>query len=200
VCYFRDGSLKTIGRFSVLPISRTLLYFRFKISPQRLAAPGARWDFLINAVNTFCTLSRERSHSVGNRIRKQKLMGPERFRLPIQRSAADVLKLQEALKMLYELLEGYAPSWYTEEHHDRAEAALGKTGNDEVMENSSTEPMLTYKLSESEFRCSFCEQEVAVSDNIGFTAHGISDLIEAFNGHVARYHDTRKQTKTSKRA
>ena len=37
---------------------------------------------------------------------------------------AEVLKLREALKMLYDLLEQYTPSWYTEEHHDKAEAAL----------------------------------------------------------------------------
>ena len=28
------------------------------------------------------------------------------------------------LKELYELLEDYAPAWYTEEHHNRALAAL----------------------------------------------------------------------------
>ena len=38
--------------------------------------------------------------------------------------AAEVLKLREALKTLYDLLEEYAPSSYTEEHHDKAEAAL----------------------------------------------------------------------------
>jgi hypothetical protein len=41
-----------------------------------------------------------------------------------KRRAAEVLKLREALKMLYDLLEEYAPSWYTGEHHDKAEAAL----------------------------------------------------------------------------
>jgi hypothetical protein len=43
---------------------------------------------------------------------------------------ARALKLQEALKMLYDLLEAYAPHWYTEEHHDRAEAALRSSEND----------------------------------------------------------------------
>jgi len=38
--------------------------------------------------------------------------------------AAEVLKLREALKLLYDLLEEYAPLWYTEEHRDKAEAAL----------------------------------------------------------------------------
>ena len=31
-----------------------------------------------------------------------------------------------ALRELFELLEDYAPSWYTEEHHNRAAAALGE--------------------------------------------------------------------------
>jgi hypothetical protein len=31
---------------------------------------------------------------------------------------------EDALRELYELLETYAPSWYTEGHHDRAESAL----------------------------------------------------------------------------
>ena len=44
--------------------------------------------------------------------------------------AAEVLKLREALKILYDLLEEYAPSWYTEEHHDKAEAALRSVKND----------------------------------------------------------------------
>lgn len=38
--------------------------------------------------------------------------------------AAEVLQLREALKTLYDFLEEYAPSWYTEDHHDKAEAAL----------------------------------------------------------------------------
>jgi hypothetical protein len=33
-------------------------------------------------------------------------------------------KLKAALEMLFELLEAYAPTWYTEEHHDKAAAAL----------------------------------------------------------------------------
>jgi hypothetical protein len=33
-------------------------------------------------------------------------------------------ELVNALKMLFELLEEYAPSWYTEEHHKQADAAL----------------------------------------------------------------------------
>ena len=48
----------------------------------------------------------------------------------VEHRAAEVLKLQEALKTLYDLLEKYAPSWYTEEHHDKAEAALRFVKND----------------------------------------------------------------------
>jgi hypothetical protein len=43
--------------------------------------------------------------------------------------AAEVLKLREALKTLYDLLGEYAPSWYTE-HHEKAEAALRFVNND----------------------------------------------------------------------
>jgi hypothetical protein len=33
-------------------------------------------------------------------------------------------QLEDALLELYNLLESYAPSWYTQEHHNRAESAL----------------------------------------------------------------------------
>jgi len=33
-------------------------------------------------------------------------------------------KLNEALKVLFDLLEEYAPLWYTKEHHDQAKAAM----------------------------------------------------------------------------
>ena len=45
--------------------------------------------------------------------------------------AAEVRELREVLKMLYDLLEDYAPSWYTEEYHDKAEAALRIVKSDE---------------------------------------------------------------------
>jgi len=38
--------------------------------------------------------------------------------------SADILKVREALNMLYDLLESHAPSWYTVQHHDKAETAL----------------------------------------------------------------------------
>jgi len=46
----------------------------------------------------------------------------------VKHGAAEVLKVQEALKILYDLLEEYAPEWYTKEHHDKAEAALRFNG------------------------------------------------------------------------
>lgn len=33
-------------------------------------------------------------------------------------------RVTHALTLLYELLEEYAPSWYTQEHHEIAKAAL----------------------------------------------------------------------------
>jgi hypothetical protein len=42
----------------------------------------------------------------------------------------DILQVREALKMLYDLLEDYAPEWYTHECHDKAEAALRLVNND----------------------------------------------------------------------
>ena len=33
--------------------------------------------------------------------------------------AAEVLRLREALKTLYDVLEEYARAWYTEEHHEK---------------------------------------------------------------------------------
>ena len=33
-------------------------------------------------------------------------------------------QMQDALKVLFDLLEEYAPSWYTEEHHSQTLSAL----------------------------------------------------------------------------
>jgi hypothetical protein len=38
--------------------------------------------------------------------------------------AAEVRKLREALKMVYDLLEDYAPPWYGERIRDKAQAGL----------------------------------------------------------------------------
>lgn len=40
------------------------------------------------------------------------------------RERRPVVSAEEALRELFELLEDYAPSWYTKEHHERAIAAL----------------------------------------------------------------------------
>jgi hypothetical protein len=42
----------------------------------------------------------------------------------LQRIRENPKKLNEALKMLFDLLEEYAPLWYTKEHHDKAKAAM----------------------------------------------------------------------------
>ena len=47
--------------------------------------------------------------------------------------AAEVLQLREALKMLFDLFEDYAPPWYGEEIHDKAEAALMMKRNREPL-------------------------------------------------------------------
>ena len=36
----------------------------------------------------------------------------------------DRVRLLDALEELHRLLEEYAPAWYTQEHHEKAEAAL----------------------------------------------------------------------------
>jgi len=43
---------------------------------------------------------------------------------------AEVLELREALRMLFDRVEEYAPSWYREDHHNKAEAALRFTTSD----------------------------------------------------------------------
>ena len=53
---------------------------------------------------------------------------------PMGSNQAELARLREnqktlvqALQRLFSLLERYAPSWYTEEHHDTASAALSAT-------------------------------------------------------------------------
>lgn len=43
-------------------------------------------------------------------------------------SHIDRKRLADALADLHRLLEEYAPSWYTPEHHQKAESALQLTG------------------------------------------------------------------------
>ena len=40
------------------------------------------------------------------------------------RTRQEQKQVQDALKMLFDLLEEYAPVWYTEEHHRQALSAL----------------------------------------------------------------------------
>jgi hypothetical protein len=51
-------------------------------------------------------------------------------------SESEVIKVREeqkqildALQMLFDLLEKFAPCWYTEEHHEQALAALALAGS-----------------------------------------------------------------------
>jgi hypothetical protein len=41
-----------------------------------------------------------------------------------------LIRAAEALAELYGLLEEYAPSWYTQQHHQRAESALRQLRGD----------------------------------------------------------------------
>jgi septation ring formation regulator EzrA len=44
--------------------------------------------------------------------------------LELSQSEPGIPTTREVLEELYELLEDYAPAWYTERHHKRAVAAL----------------------------------------------------------------------------
>jgi hypothetical protein len=50
--------------------------------------------------------------------------GCESLERESSRSRQDQKEVLDALKMLFDLLEEYAPSWYTEEHHTQALSAL----------------------------------------------------------------------------
>lgn len=62
-----------------------------------------------------------------NERRKQHAMHAPAFSQPADNNLGaefDRALLVEALSDLYHLLEEYAPAWYTEEHHNKAEIAL----------------------------------------------------------------------------
>jgi len=46
--------------------------------------------------------------------------------------AAEVRKLRETLRLVHDLLEDFAPSWYGENIHDKVEAALRKSREQET--------------------------------------------------------------------
>jgi hypothetical protein len=58
--------------------------------------------------------------------------------------------------------------------------------------NPVLEPMLTFKLSDNDFRCSACEREVASSKNSRLVVVGIADLIATFKTHVGLCHSAPK--------
>ena len=55
-------------------------------------------------------------------IREQVVRGSASY--ATDRGSNNSLRLREALSDLYRLLEEYAPSWYTEEYREKAQAAL----------------------------------------------------------------------------
>ena len=57
-----------------------------------------------------------------NKIQKQVVRGSNSC--ANDRRPNNSLRLREALSDLYRLLEEYAPSWYTEEYREKAQAAL----------------------------------------------------------------------------
>jgi hypothetical protein len=50
--------------------------------------------------------------------------GPESPEHDVAELRKNQKQLLNALRLLFDLLEAYAPSWYTEEHHKKALAAL----------------------------------------------------------------------------
>jgi hypothetical protein len=50
--------------------------------------------------------------------------GCESLERESNRSRQEQEEVLDALKMLFDLLEEYAPAWYTEEHHTQALSAL----------------------------------------------------------------------------
>jgi len=50
--------------------------------------------------------------------------GPESLEHEVAELRKHQKQLLSALRLLFDLLEAYAPSWYTEEHHKKALAAL----------------------------------------------------------------------------
>lgn len=51
---------------------------------------------------------------------------PESLEHEIAELRENQKQLFSALRLLFDLLEAYAPSWYTEEHQKKALAALGR--------------------------------------------------------------------------
>jgi len=43
---------------------------------------------------------------------------------PLSETEQDIPTTREVLEELFQLLEDYAPTWYTEKHHNRAVSAL----------------------------------------------------------------------------
>jgi len=60
--------------------------------------------------------------AIGNDSESDEVTGSHRQ--PSDASPAQLESIAEAFRELFNLLEEYAPVWYTEEHHNKAVAAL----------------------------------------------------------------------------
>ena len=52
------------------------------------------------------------------------------------------MRTRAALEVLFELLEEYAPIWYTEEHHNLAVDALGESAGNSTSDAATQENVL----------------------------------------------------------
>jgi hypothetical protein len=96
--------------------SKGIFREEFSNASRRLSRPSVR--AFCGAVST-CPLLLE-GIEVNEEPRKKVGMSTDDARY----LSAQIQELREALRMLYDLLENYAPPWYTEEHHNKAENAL----------------------------------------------------------------------------
>ena len=53
------------------------------------------------------------------------------------------MRTRAALEALFELLEEYAPMWYTEEHHNLAVDALGESAENSTSDAATQENVLS---------------------------------------------------------
>ncbi len=77
------------------------------------------------------TAPEDHGDCTGTNVTKMKQPIPQQptgeHRADIAALEADQQMLIAALRLLFNLLEQYAPSWYAQEHHDAAAAALSKS-------------------------------------------------------------------------
>jgi len=59
-----------------------------------------------------------------NPPQQSELTGHRRYSYEVGAAKAQLAQITDALAELYQLLEDYAPTWYSEHHHKKAESAL----------------------------------------------------------------------------